>query len=143
MRCRTLRGVRRVRFQNSRIASLKMQQKVKALFDILLGEFPSGTATLDMRRTRNDDGTLFELLPSNPLAASIMVHVEDTVDLADFSFGESGTWELPYEGRNPKAGVEGILSEIEDMCRAVMGGKCECRQGWFSSASRIFVDGFT
>ena len=118
------------------------QQRIKAMLEKLLSELPPGAAVLRERRTRRDDGTLFELIPSNHDAAAILVHVEDRFDLVDFSFGESGTWELPVEGRNRNAGIDGILSEVEDMCRAVIAGNCECRQNRFSSVSRIFVDGF-
>ena len=119
-----------------------MQQRIKALIQKLLAELLPGAAFLRERRTRRDDGTLFELIPSNQDATTIPVHVEDSLDLVDFSFAESGTWELPVEGRNRNAGVDGILFEVEDMCRAVMAGNCECRQNRFSSASTIFVDGF-
>ena len=97
-----------------------MHQRIKAMLEKLLSELPPGAAVLRERRTRRDDGTLFELIPSNHDAAAILVHVEDRFDLVDFSFGESGTWELPVEGRNRNAGIDGILSEVEDMCRAVI-----------------------
>ena len=119
-----------------------MQQRIKAMIEKLLAELPPETAVLRERRTRRDDGTLFELLPSHQDAATILVHVEDGLDLVDFSFGESGTWELPVEERNPNAGIDGVLSEIEDMCRAVMAGNCELRKNRFSLESRIFVNGF-
>ena len=119
-----------------------MRQRIKAMIEKLLAELPPGTAVLRERRTKRDDGTLFELIPSSQHAAAILVRVEDRLDLVDVSFGESGTWELPVEGRNRNAEVDGILSEVEDMCKAVMAGNCEYRQNRFSSVSRIFVDGF-
>jgi hypothetical protein len=119
-----------------------MEQKLRLMFERLLSELPPETAALRMRRTTKNDGAVFELIPSNDRAATIFVHAEDNFDLVDFSFGDSGTWELPSEGRNPNTGADGTLLEVEDMCRAVMAGNCVCQQGWLLSGSRIFVDGF-
>jgi hypothetical protein len=120
-----------------------MVEKVRMLFDNLLAELPPNTARLNAYRVPKGDGTVIELLPANRESASFGVHLDDGVDLVDFSFGRLGTWELPLEGRNRNATAEQVLLEVEQMCRAVIVGNCEDSRGLFSLTSKIHVDGYT
>jgi len=81
-----------------------MLEQLQLLFDRLLAELPQSTAEINVYRVPRGDGTVIELLPANRDSASFGVHVDDEgVGYLDFSFGRSGTWELPQEGRNQKA----------------------------------------
>ncbi len=121
-----------------------MLEQLQLLFDRLLAELPQSAAKINVYRVPKGDGTVIELLPANRHSASIGVHVDDEgVGYLDFSFGRIGTWELPQEGRNQKAGAEQLLLEVEQMSRAVIAGKCEETRGLFSLTSRIHVDGYT
>lgn len=120
-----------------------MLEQFRALFDRLVAELPQGTAKLNVYRVPKGDGTVIEIIPSNHESASFGVHVDDGVDLVDFSFWRIGTWELPHEGRNRKPSAEQLLAEVEQMSRAVIAGKCEETRNLFSLTSRIHVDGYT
>ncbi len=119
-----------------------MVEEFKALFSRLLAELPPGTASLNVYCVPKGDGTVIELKPTNARSAFPGVHLEDQVALVDFSFG-IGTWELPFEGRNKSANEKELLSEVEQMCRAVIDGHCEEIRGFFSLTSKIYVDGYT
>lgn len=119
-------------------------EEIKAVFENLLSELPPGTASLNVYRVPKNDGTIIELMPANPEAASIEVHVDDGANYVDFSFGErGGTWELPLEGRYKNADSRQLLAEVEEMCRAVIAGNCNKSRGAFWLTSRIDVDGYT
>jgi hypothetical protein len=118
-------------------------EQLRVLFDRLLAELPQGAAKLNVYRVPKGDGTVIEIIPSNHESASFGVHMEDGLDLVDFSFGRMATWELPQEGRNRRPSAEQLLSEVEQMSRAVIAGKCEETRNLFSLTSRIHVDGFT
>ena len=121
-----------------------MVEKLRVLFERLLAELPHDTACLNIYRVPKGDGTVIDFVPANRDSASFGVHVDDDgVGYLDFSFGRIGTWELPQEGRNRKASAEQLLSEVEQMSRAVIAGKCEETRGLFSLTSRIHVDGYT
>jgi hypothetical protein len=119
-----------------------MLEQLRALFDRLLAELPQGAAKLNVYRVPKRDGTVIEMIPCNHESASFGIHVDDGVDLVDFSFGRIGTWELPQEGRNRKPSAEQLLLEVEQMSRAVIAGKCEETRNLFSLTSRIHVDGY-
>jgi hypothetical protein len=120
-----------------------MIEQLRVLFDRLLAELPQGAAELNVYRVPRGDGTVIEIVPSNSESASFGVHVDDGAGYVDFSFGRIGTWELPEEGRNRKAGADQLLLEVEQMSKAVIAGKCEETRNLFSITSRIHVDGYT
>jgi hypothetical protein len=118
-------------------------EPLRVLFEKLVSELPTDCAILHVRRIYKDDGTLFELVPVNKECAPISVHVEDEVELVDFSFGQSGTWELPCEGRSKNGDSHTILLEIEQLIRAVVGGHCEIRRRLLSVFSEVYVEDYT
>jgi len=79
--------------------------------------------------------------PANPACADFAVHVEDGSDIVDFSFGLA-TWEFPYERRYRNGGKD-ILTEIEEMSRALIAGNCEMRRRPFWATSCIHVGEYT
>jgi hypothetical protein len=114
-----------------------MLAEVTELFERLLSELPPGTATLHVYRVPRIGGTVFKLKPTNPAAAGFRVHSDD-FDVYGFSFGVRSQWEFPYERRYRK-GEKDILTEIDEMCRAVIEGRCEERRGWFSLKGTLSV----
>lgn len=86
-------------------------------------------------------GTVVELRPANPACADFGVHTEDRSDLVDVSFGLA-TWEFPYE-RRYRNGEKDIITEIEEMARAVVAGDCEVRRRPFWATSCIHVGEYT
>jgi hypothetical protein len=120
-----------------------MIEQLKSLFERLVAELPAGTAKINIYRVPRGDGSVIEVLPSNQQSASFGVHVDDSVEYVDFSFGRIGTWELPQEGRNHQARAEQIVQEVEQMARAVVAGKCDETRGLFSLTSRVYVEGYT
>jgi hypothetical protein len=105
-----------------------------------LSELPPGTATLNVYGVPRSGGTVVELKPTNPAAADFGVHSDD-FDVYSFSFGVRSQWEFPYE-RRYRNGEKDILTEIEEMCRAVIEGRCEERRGWFSLKGSISVGNY-
>ncbi len=72
------------------------------LFQDLLDALPFGTAAMESKRTRNDDGTIVWLKPAKMQAAEFCAHIEDDNNsLIDVSFGAGTTFELPSESRLP------------------------------------------
>ena len=121
-----------------------MLEEIKAILAGLLADLPPEAARLNVYRVPKNDGTVIEVVPSNPDAASIAVHVDDGANYVDLSFGErGGTWELPLEGRHKNADKSQLLAEVEEMCRAVVAGHCVKSRGTFWLTSRIDVDGYT
>jgi hypothetical protein len=121
-----------------------MLEQFKSLFEMLVAELPPDTAKVNVYRVPRGDGSVVEVLPSNQKSASFGVHVDDHgLGYLDFSFGRIGVWELPQEGRNHNAGVEQLVLEVEQMSRAVIGGKCDETRGLFSLTSRIYVEEYT
>jgi hypothetical protein len=82
-----------------------------------------------------------DLKPANPRAADFGVHCDD-FEIYSFSFGRLSQWEFPYE-RRYRNNEKDVVSEIEEMCRAVIAGNCEERRGWFSMRGRIYVGDYT
>lgn len=116
--------------------------EITALFERLVGELPPDTATLNVYRVPKGDGTVVEVRPQNTGAASFGVHVDDEFHLVDFSFGALSTWELPMERRYRK-GEKNILTEIEEMSRAVIVGNCEVSRSPFWLTGKIHVGDYT
>jgi hypothetical protein len=127
---------------DKRGAPISNLEQLRVLFDRLLAELPQGAAKLNVSVPKGT-GTVIEMIPSNDESASFGVHVEDGLDLVDFSFGRIATWELPYEGRNRRPSAGQLLLEVEQMSRAVIAGKCEETRKLFYVTSRIYVDGHT
>jgi hypothetical protein len=86
-------------------------------------------------------GTVVELNPTNLAAAHFGVHGDDA-EVYSFSFGVRSQWEFPHERRYRK-GEKDILTEIEEMSRAVIAGRCKGRRGWFSLNGSISVGDYT
>jgi len=121
-----------------------MLEEVKAVLEHLLAELPPDSARLNVYRVAKNDGAVIELIPNNPNAASIEVHVDDGADYVDLSFGGGGgTWELPLESRYKNANKSQMLVEVEEMCRAVIAGHCRKSRGAFWLTSRIDAGDFT
>ena len=120
-----------------------MVKRYRQLFERLVAELPVGTARVNEYRVPKNDGTVIEILPANQACASFRVHLDDGIDLVDFSFGRIGTWELALEGRNRRASAEDLLAEVEQMARAVIAGNCDEQRGLFSLTSRIYVADYT
>lgn len=117
----------------------KIEDELVALFERLLSELPPNTASLEMRRVgRNAEGLLITLKPQSPDAASAWAHTENGLHVVDFGFGNwESTWELPTEGDNPKADKWELFQEVEDLCKAVMNGRCEHKRGLLSITGSI------
>ena len=88
-----------------------------------------------------DQGKVVELRPANPACAGFGVHAEDRSEFVDFFFGLA-TWEFPYE-RRYRNGEKDIVTEIEEMSRAVIAGDCEVRRRPFWATSCIHVGEYT
>ncbi len=104
------------------------------LFQELLDSLPEGTATLESKRTQNDDGTIIRLAPSNPRAAQFGAHTEYT-GFIDVFFGSGTTFEL--ENRD----VNELLDLVRRLGLAVISGKCEQRFGFLGIRGQIQLDG--
>lgn len=113
--------------------------EITALFERLVAELPAGTAAADVRQVST--GTVIDVKPTNPASATFGVHADD-FELYSFSFGVRSQWEFPYE-RRYRNGEKDILTEIEEMSRAVIEGRCEERRGWFSLKGSISVGDYT
>ncbi len=122
---------------------LSIEEDLVALFERLLAEMPPHVASLEVRRVgRNKEGLQATLTPRNPGAASLWVHAEKGVGLVDLGFGDwDNAWELPIEGRNPKAGKEELLQEVRELCKAVIAGNCRYERGFLSRTASIGVEG--
>jgi hypothetical protein len=118
-----------------------MVTRLKELFERLAAELPPGTASMNVYEVQGGQGTVVELRPANPGSADFGVHVEDGSDIVDFSFGLA-TWEFLYE-RRYRNGEKDIITEIEEMSRAVVAGNCEVRRRPFWSTSCIHVGEYT
>jgi hypothetical protein len=118
-----------------------MIKRLTELFERLAAELPPGTASLNVCDVQGGQGTVVELRPANPACADFSVHVDDRFDIVDFSFGRA-TWEFPYE-RRYRNGEKDIITEIEEMSRAVIAGNCEVRRRTFWATSCIHVGEYT
>jgi len=79
--------------------------------------------------------------PTNPASANFGVHADD-FELYSFGFGRRSQWEFPWERRYRK-GEKDVLTEIEEMARAVIAGNCEQRRGPFWLIGKIQVGDYT
>ncbi len=118
-----------------------MLAEVRDMFERLAGELPPGIATVNVYEVPNKSGTVIELKPTNPAAADFGVHCDDS-DLYSFSFGSLSQWEFPYERRYRKDEKD-ILTEVEEMSRAVIAGRCQEKRNWFSLQGSINVGDYT
>lgn len=118
-----------------------MIKRLKELFERLAAELPPGTASLNVYDVQGNQGTVVELIPANPACADFGVHAEDISDFADFSFGRA-TWEFPYD-RRYRNQEKDIITEIEEMSRAVIAGNCEVKRRPFWATSCIRVGAYT
>lgn len=118
-----------------------MIKRLTELFERLAAELPPGTASLNVYDVQGGQGTVVELRSANPACADFGVHAEEQSDIVDFSFGR-GTWEFPYE-RRYQNGEKDIITEIEEMSRAVIAGNCEVRRRPFWATSCIHFGEYT
>jgi hypothetical protein len=110
--------------------------RVVRLFEELLSGLPQGTATLESKRTKNDDGTIIWLTPANKHAAEFGAHTEDGgLSLIDVFFGSGATFELQ------NGNVDELLELVRRLGLAVISGKCEERFGFVGVRGKIRVDG--
>jgi len=116
---------------------IAMVERLRELFERLAAELPPGTASLNVYDVQSGQGSVVELRPANPACADFGVHVEKGSDIVDFSFGLA-TWEFPYE-RRYRNGEKEIITEIEEMSRAVIAGNCEVKRRPFWATSCIHV----
>ena len=116
--------------------------RLVAMFQELLRSMPPGTASVERRRTRNDDGTIVRLKPSNPGAAEFSVHLDDNHPaLFDVSFGSGTTFELPSQAKLPSdASFEVSLDVVGRLASAIIAGQCEERFGFKGTRGTIRVD---
>lgn len=107
--------------------------RLAVVFQELLSSVPPGAATIETERTRNDDGTIFWLKPSNKRAAMFSAHIEDgNSSLIDVSFGSTTTFELPTESCLPDdADFTLMLDTVKAMGLAVITGNCREHFGFF------------
>jgi len=118
-----------------------MVKRLRELFERLAAELPPGTASMNVYDVQGGEGTVVELKPANSACANFAVHVEHRSDCVDVSFGLA-TWEFPYE-RRYRNGEKDVITEIEEMARAVVAGNCEVRRRPFWAISCIHVGEYT
>ncbi len=111
------------------------------LFQELLNTLPPGTAALGSQRTKNDDGTIIWLKPTNKYAAEFCAHIEDrNSSLIDVSFGSGTTFELPSESRLPNdATFDMMLEAVRAMGLATIAGRCREYFGFMGIRGTINV----
>jgi len=118
-----------------------MIKRLTELFGRLAAELPPGTASLNVYDVPGGQGTILELRPANPACAGFGIHGEEMSDIIDFYFGRA-TFEFPYE-RRYQNGEKDIITEIEEMSRAVIAGNCEVKRRPFWATSCIHVGEYT
>jgi hypothetical protein len=111
------------------------------LFQDLLDTLPPGTATMESKRTKDDDGTIVWLKPAKTQAAEFSAHIDDNNNsLIDVSFGEGATFELPSESRLPDdANFDMLLEAVRAMGLATIAGRCREYFGFMGICSTIDV----
>ena len=112
-----------------------------ALFQRLVDELPPGVATIEIVPADRKRPTVISLRPTASSSAEFGVACDD-VEVESVNFGLRGYWEFPYE-RRYRRGEKDVLTEIEEMARAVIAGMCEEECGWFSITGRIRVGDYT
>ena len=113
--------------------------EITALFDRLVAELPAGTATVHVRQV--SAGTVIGVNPVNPTSANFGVHADD-FELYSFGFGPKSQWEFPWE-RRYRNDEKNVLTEIEEMSRAIIAGNCELERGLFWLTAKIYVGDYT
>jgi hypothetical protein len=113
--------------------------ELTALFERLVAELPAGTAAVHVAQVAA--GTLISVKPTNPASADFGVHADD-FELFSFGFGPRSQWEFPWE-RRYRNGEKDILTEIEEMSRAIIAGNCELKRGPFWLTGKIHVGDYT
>jgi hypothetical protein len=122
-----------------------IESELIELFKKINAELPSHVAELELVKSQSKDGGItVSLRPRNPSSASAWCHAWNGIGTVHFGFGEySPTWELPEEGENPGADREQLLKHIEEMCCAVIQGKCEHQRRLWGITARLIVHGQT
>lgn len=115
--------------------------ELQSLFERLAAELPPEAASLRVYDHSLNGPKIIELVPSNPAAATFGV-VADKEQVHSFSFGARSYWEFPYE-RRYRYDEKDVVSEIEEMSRAVIAGQCEETRGLISITGRIYVGDYT
>ena len=116
----------------------RIEEDLVSLLRKLLAELPANVASINVRSVFG--GTVAVLQPTNPSSACVVTHAERGLPLVDFSFGKySPTWELPAEGYTRDATKAELLLEVEQMCKAVIAGRCEHRRGFLSVSGEVRV----
>ena len=118
-----------------------MLKQLTELFERLAAELPPGTASVSVYAVLGGQGTVVALKPVNPECADLGVHFEEGSNIVDFSFGRA-TWEFPYERRYRNGGKD-IITEIEEMSRAIIAGNCDEKRRPFWTTSCIHVGEYT
>jgi hypothetical protein len=118
-----------------------MHAELTALFQRLVDELPPGAARVEVSRATEHRPTVISLHPANPGAAEFFVVLAGLDDVDSVGFGIH-QWEFPYERRYRK-NEKDILTEIEEMSRAVIAGDCEQERRRFSIVGRILVEDYT
>jgi len=111
--------------------------ELTALFEQIVSELPAGAATINVD---SNDVDWISLQPANAASAEFFV-VFDEYDVYGVGF-DCHQWEFPYERRYRK-GEKDYLTEIEEMARAVIAGKCEQERRRFSLIGRIYMPDYT
>ena len=114
---------------------------VKSLLEHLVAELPTGTATVHAHTLPRDSMSAIEAKPNNPASTDFRVLVDET-RVHVFGFGPVSNWEFPWERRYRKDEKD-VLTEIEEMSRAIIAGNCELRRGLFWLTARIQVGDYT
>jgi len=117
-----------------------MQAELTGLFQQLVDELPPGAATIEISTATRRRPTVISLRPANRAAAEFGV-VFDGFDVHSVGF-DIHDWEFPYERRYRK-GEKDVLTEIQEMARAVLAGHCEQERRRFSVIGRIDVGDYT
>ncbi|MGH9587139.1 MAG: hypothetical protein ACRD3F_09330 [Acidobacteriaceae bacterium] len=111
-----------------------------SLFQRLINELPPGTATIEFAPATERRPAAISLRPANSASAEFWVVWDDReVHGVGFGFHE---WEFPYE-RRYRNSEKDVLTEIEEMARAVVAGNCEQERRRFSMIGRIEVGEYT
>ncbi len=100
--------------------------RLLGLFQELLSTLPVGAAMVGSKRTKNDDGTIVWLKPTNEYAAEFCAHIDDDNNsLIDVSFGSGTTFELPSESKLPSdTTFDMMLEAVRAMGLATIAGRC-------------------
>jgi hypothetical protein len=123
-------------------SSDKNASRLMGVFQELLDTLPHETATLQLQRTKNNDGTIIRLRPTKKQAADFSAHIDDHNNtLIDVSFGLGTTFELPAESKLPDhATFEMMLETVRAMGLATIAGRCREYFGFMGVRGTIEVN---